>query len=75
MLRMRHWVVSAVVVSSLLFASSAAPGHAQTAAAIPQKVADLKMAVRDLFGEPHLLGEVTGRRNEVRRQDGGYGGR
>lgn len=49
MLRMRHRVTSAVVVSSFLFASIAAPVHGQATTASPQKVADLTMALRDLL--------------------------
>jgi hypothetical protein len=49
MRRLQLWAMSAEVVSSLLFAPTLTPVHAQTTAATPQKVADLKMALRDLL--------------------------
>src|SRR5262252_9163002 len=49
MRRLQLWAMSAAVASSLLFAPTLASVHAQTATATPQKVADLKMALRDLL--------------------------
>ena len=49
MVRVRHAVLSALVVISLLFAWSAAPAPGQAAAPNPAKVAELKMAQRDLY--------------------------
>jgi hypothetical protein len=49
MLRVRRAVLSALVVISLFFAWSVAPARSQAAAPNPAKVAELKMALRDLY--------------------------
>jgi hypothetical protein len=49
MLRVRHALLSALVVISLFFAWSAAPAPGQAATSNPAKVDELKMAQRDLY--------------------------
>ena len=49
MVRVRHAVMGALVAISLLFAWSVGPTRSQAAAANPAKVAELKMALRDLY--------------------------
>ncbi len=49
MLRMTHSVLSTLVVISLFFAWTVAPAHSQAAVPNPAKVAELKMALRDLY--------------------------
>ena len=49
MLRLRDVVLSALVIIGLVFASSGAPAHGQAATPNPAKVAELKMALRDLY--------------------------
>ena len=49
MMRMMRLVLSSLVVISFFFAWTAPPAQSQEAAANPAKVAELKMALRDLY--------------------------
>src|SRR5262249_4067207 len=49
MVRVRHAIVGALVAISLFFSWSVGPTRSQAAAANPAKVAELKMALRDLY--------------------------